>query len=328
MKTPFTTLFLGLICFFGCIQETWPQEASDDPVSNGIHLSQLQMHPVRTAAFWRQKNPNNTRQVPVGPAPPELIEFLRMDNTFRGYNDRPVPVSRDSEFLRDVEAAMASLPRVVRRIAERRLFYIALVRNLGGGTGYMDAVAKPDGSVAGGFIVLDEEALDKTANAWASWREESAFRPGADWSLEVRIETPENDNRVNAIRYILLHELGHIVDVVLGATPIGGGNTQNIADNGFYALSWISPPPPGDPPQSRFDAGWPGRASLVFYSFDRSVYGVTDVPPIYQWLRGTNFPTLYAATSPADDFAESFVNYVHVVLDQRPFEIRLRQGSQ
>lgn len=327
MKTPFAIQLAGLICLLVCIQDAWPDESSDDPVSNGIRLSQLQMHPVRTAAFWQQKNPGNTRQIPVGPAPQELIEFLHMDNAFRGYGDRPVPVSRDSEFLHDVEAAMASLPRAVRRIAERRLFYIALVRNLGGGTGYMDAVADSDGSAAGGFIVLDEEALDKTANAWASWREGSAFRPSADRALEVRIETPENDTRINAIRYILLHELGHVVDVVLGATPIGGGNAQNIADNGFYALSWISPPRTGDTLQSRFDAGWPERASLVFYSFDQSAYAATDAPHIYQWLQGTSFPTLYAATSPADDFAESFVNYVHVVLDQRPYEVRLRQGS-
>jgi hypothetical protein len=196
----------------------------------------------------------------------------------------------------------------------------------------MDAVSDTDGSAAGGFIVLDEEAHDKTANAWASWREGSAFQPAADWSLEVRIEAPKNDNRVNAIRYILLHELGHVVDAVLGATPTGGGNTQNIADNGFYALSWISPSPSQDDSptgaiqHSRFDEGWPGRESLAFYTFGASSFDLADVPPIYEWLRKTNFPTLFAATSPAEDFAESFVNYVHVVLDKRPFEVRLRKG--
>jgi hypothetical protein len=84
----------------------------------------------------------------------------------------------------------------------------------------------------------------------------------------------------------------------------------------------------GDTPHSRFDAEWPDRGLLTFYAFDASRFDISGAPPIYGWLRGTNFPTLYAATSPADDFAESFVNYVHVVLDKRPFEVRLRTGQQ
>jgi hypothetical protein len=316
-----------------CIQNVRSEEVTDDPVRNGIRLSQLQTHPVRSIAYWQQSDQFKPRKINIGPAPPELIEFMHLDNAFQGYSERPVPVSRDSEILRDVEAAMASLPRTVMGIAEKRLFYIALVRDLGGGTGYMDVVAGNDGSAAGGFIVLDEEALNRTANAWASWREGSAFRPDADWSIQVRIEAPGNDNQVNAIRYILLHELGHVVDAVLGVTQIGGGNERNIAGNGFYVLSWTHPPPtqtmvlPGDPNRSRFDDAWPDRQKLGFYSFDSSAFGIDDVVPVYEWLNGTNFPTLYAASSSAEDFAESFVNYVNVVLDQRPFEIRLQKDD-
>jgi hypothetical protein len=291
------------------------------------------MHPVRSVQYWRQSDQKTAAKMGIGPAPPELIEFMHLDNAYQGYSERPIPASLDSEFIRDVEAAMTDLPQNIRNIAGRMLFYVALVRDLGGGSGYMDVVADTDGSAAGGFIVLDEGALDRTANAWASWREASAFREGADWSLDVRIETSENDNRVNAIRYILLHEIGHVVDAVLGVTQIDGGNTQNIADNGFYSLSWTYPPPtqstvlPGDTLRSRFDAVWPERETLAFYSFDTSKHDIDDVQPIYEWLQETNFPTLYAATSSADDFAESFANYVHVVLDQRPFEIRLRRGK-
>jgi hypothetical protein len=334
MKIPLGLFFAGLLWIPGCIQNVPAEEVADDPVRNGVRLSQLRTHAVRSITYWRQPDQLKPRQINIGPAPPELIEFMHLDNAFQGYSERPVPVSRDSEILRDVEAAMASLPRVIRRIAERRLFYIALVRDLGGGTGYMDVVADTDGSAAGGFIVLDEEALDRTANAWASWREGSAFQPGTDWRIEVRIEKPKADNQVNAIRYILLHELGHVVDAVLGVTQIGGGNTQNIADNGFYELSWTHPPPsqttvlPGDENRTRFDDSWPDRQQLGFYSFDASAFGIDDVPPIYEWLSETNFPTLYAASSSAEDFAESFVNYVHVVLDQRPYEIRLLKSGQ
>lgn len=334
MKIPLSLFFAGLLWIPGCIQNVRAEEIADDPVRNGVRLSQLQTHPVRSIGYWQQSDQLKPRKINIGPAPPELIEFMHLDNAFQGYSERPVPVSRDSEILREVEAAMATLPRVIRRIAEKRLFYIALVRDLGGGTGYMDVVAGTDGSAAGGFIVLDEGALSRTANAWASWREGSPFQPGPGWNIEVRIEAPQNDTRVNAIRYILLHELGHIVDAVLGVTQIGGGNTQNIADNGFYVLSWTHPPPsqttvlPGDENRSRFDDAWPDRQKLGFYSFDASAFGIADVVPVYQWLNGTNFPTLYAASSSAEDFAESFVNYVHVVLDERPFDIQLRKDGQ
>ena len=325
MKIPLAVIVAGFLLLPGYVQNTWADETTDNPTRNGVSLNQLRTHPVRSVEYWQQRDRNKARQTNIGPAPPELIEFMRLDNAFQGYSERPVPVSRESALLRDVAAAMEGLPRAVKRIAERRLFFIALVRDLGGGTGYMDAVANTDGSAAGGFIVLDEEALDRTANAWASWREGSAFKAREGWSLEVRIESKHNDTRVNAIRYILLHELGHVIDAVLGATQIEGGNNQNRADNGFYQLSWTESQ---TSQTSRFDNAWPERETMAFYSFDASKLDATDVVPVYEWLRSTNFPTLYAASSPAEDFAESFVNYVHVVLDKRPFEVRLQKGGQ
>ena len=311
-----------------------PAEDEDDPVRNGIRLSELRAHPVRSVQFWRPADKSQAPETRIGPAPPELIDFLHLDNTFQGYSERPVPASEDSEFIRDVEIAVSSLHESVKLITGRMVFCIALIRELGGGTGYMDVVADLDGSAAGGFIVLDEGVLDRTANAWASWKEGSAFQSSATQSLDVQIEKPENDTRVNAIRYILLHELGHVIDAVLGVTQIDGGNTQNIRSRGFYTLSWTYPPPsqrtvvPGDTLRSRFDAAWPERETLAFYTFENSKHTLSDAASIYEWLRQTNFPTLYAATSSADDFAESFANYIHVVLDERPYEIRLKQEGR
>ena len=63
------------------------------------------------------------------------------------------------------------------------------------------------------------------------------------------------------------------------------------------------------------------------YSFENPRHTLTEAASIYEWLNQTNFPTLYAATSSADDFAGSFANNVHVVLDERPYEIRLKQAE-
>ena len=48
----------------------------------------------------------------------------------------------------------------------------------------------------------------------------------------------------------------------------------------------------------------------------------------YGSLEKTNFPTLYAATTPGDDFAESFVSYVHTALMKRPWEITIRKDGE
>ena len=132
MKIPLSLFFAGLLWIPGCIQNVRAEEIADDPVRNGVRLSRLQTHAVRSITYWQRPDQLKPRQINIGPAPPELIEFMHLDNAFQGYSERPVPVSRDSAILRDVDAAMASLPRAIRRIAERRLFYIALVRDLGG----------------------------------------------------------------------------------------------------------------------------------------------------------------------------------------------------
>jgi hypothetical protein len=51
------------------------------------------------------------------------------------------------------------------------------------------------------------------------------------------------------------------------------------------------------------------------------------MPKIYADLEGTDFPTLYAATHPSDDWAESFVTYVHSVLMKKPFSIKIKKDG-
>ena len=50
--------------------------------------------------------------------------------------------------------------------------------------------------------------------------------------------------------------------------------------------------------------------------------------PTYARLKLTNFPSLYAATAPGDDFAESFSSYVHVVLMRRPWQIGISRDGK
>ena len=49
---------------------------------------------------------------------------------------------------------------------------------------------------------------------------------------------------------------------------------------------------------------------------------------IYTNLEKTSFPTLYAATSIWDDYADSFANYVHVNILKKPWEVRIYKDNK
>lgn len=53
-----------------------------------------------------------------------------------------------------------------------------------------------------------------------------------------------------------------------------------------------------------------------------------DMAATYANLEKTNFPSLYAATQPGDDFAEAFASYVHVVLQRRLWQITISRDGE
>ena len=75
-----------------------------------------------------------------------------------------------------------------------------------------------------------------------------------------------------------------------------------------------------------FDAAFPQRKDVVYYFGAR--IAADQMVATYDNLERTNFATLYAVTSPGDDFAESFASYVHTVLMKKPFAIRIYQHGK
>ena len=91
-------------------------------------------------------------------------------------------------FIAEVKAAMADLPQEVNLLFVDRLAGIFLVDDLGG-TGWTDFIDDGAGHPVAGLIVLDANVLQKyTANEWASWKENTPFKPDPAWKLEARIE--------------------------------------------------------------------------------------------------------------------------------------------
>ena len=279
-------------------------------------------HPVSRIDGWSQ-----ARALPavqrIGAAPAPLVEYLRLDNIVNGFAERPRAATPEAGFVADVQAAIAGLPPQVWRFFDTRLLGIYFVENLGG-TGYTDVVMDAAGRPVAGYVVLDAIVLGRhSANAWASWKENTPFRPSAQFRLEARIEDDAGDNRVNAIQYILLHELGHVLSIGADIHPPWNQPASATADTArypYFDLSWKFDRRSARY-LSRFDPQFPQRARVVYYFGAR--LAASEMVPTYANLEKTNFPSLYAATRPGDDFAEAFASYVHVVLMKRPWEIRL-----
>ena len=74
-----------------------------------------------------------------------------------------------------VRTSLAQLPSAIKRKLSGRFAGVYLVENFGG-SGYTDIIRDESGREAAAFVVLDPLVLgQRTANAWATWKESSPF---------------------------------------------------------------------------------------------------------------------------------------------------------
>lgn len=284
-------------------------------------------HVVKKPEFWRTAFAKPLEQR-IGVAPPELVEFLMLDTIAQSIPSKPRAATVTPDFVADVTQALAELPPQIKTLLAPKLAGIYFIEDIGG-TGFADLIGDHGPTAKAGFIVLDPTQLVKhTANAWATWKENTPFKPGAAYRLEADIETKAGDNRKNAIQYILLHELGHILSIGGNIHPswtIAPKTVPATASFPFFELSWVFSRD-RERYESRFDAAFPERKSVVYY-FGAQL-DARQMAQTYARLESTNFPTLYAATRPGDDFAEAFASYVHTVVMKRPWSIRIHEHGK
>jgi hypothetical protein len=287
----------------------------------------LREHRVKQVSFWNDsfKGPIEDR---IAPAPPALVEALTLDVIAHGYPNHPRAAAVEDDFRADLRQAIAELPQAVKRRLDEKLAGIFLMEDFGG-SGFSDAVRNARGSPVAAYVVLDPSVLRKqTANGWATWKENTPFKADAAFTLEATIERASDDNRKQAMQYILLHEFAHVLST--GATfhpdwNLAPANVPQKERYPFFDYSWFI-----DRGRNRyethFDRVFPERVDVVYY-FGAKL-PASAMPSVYSSLERTNFPTLYAVTRPGDDFAESFASYVHTVMMDKPFEIRILEKGR
>lgn len=235
----------------------------------------------------------------------------------------PVTIDTHAEWQAMLAQALASLPDSLLNILGKSVLGIFFARGIGA-SGLTDMVALGDGSTNIGFVVvIDSDAFQHaSANHWASWKEQSAFAAHPGVQIDVKIAEPANDQRLQALRFLLLHEFGHVLATMTDICPKEWTFPLPKLAGHFSKLSWQTT---GDK-LIRPEQNFPHREKISFYR--QPAIHASQAIDIYRDLARTAFPTLYASMDVQEDFAECFATYVHTQLLGQPYTVQLSVDNQ
>lgn len=256
----------------------------------------------------------------IAPPTADLQSFL---STYGRSQQQTCTLSRISpEIESDLTEALATLPESLMNTLNKSVLGIFFADGLGA-SGLTDMVALGDGSNNIGFIiVLDTQAFaHASANAWASWKENSAFTADEEVHIQVCIANEDNDHRVQALRFLLLHEFGHVLATMTDICPKEWSFPLPKLAGHFSKHSWQTSGTKAIRPEQNF----PHREKISFYR--QPVLHASQALDLYRDLARTVFPTLYASMDVQEDFAECFATYVHTQLLDQPYRVQVKVGD-
>jgi len=248
---------------------------------------------VRRASYWG----DDWRDLPlaerVRPLPADALPSLRKQLSDSHGASKVVPAGGAEYMQEDLRTVLADLPPAVQRLISDRLIGVFLVANLGGNGEKNHNVGRVlEGSGfwrqhVGTLIFIDRDETDRKANQAMAGME---FVPNGDYngvSVETRMARRDENDRRTTLRYVLMHELGHLIDYDRGITPWHFRYGDDTSGCGFTCLSWITPDRHRF--STRIDA-----AMQRMHEGDDDAY-IKALPQTFSDLSKTNFPSFYAA---------------------------------
>jgi hypothetical protein len=306
---------LSIVLSVGLTSAIAPQ-----PMNAADAVSALSEHPAVQLETWKDWLERGSKER-VAAAPAVVLDFLRKDNELQGWNERPDAENIKSSFVNDTVSALENMPSEVLKHFADHAVGVFLVSNLGG-SAYAELLKDYQVNKRG-FIVLDVGSLARAANEWATWRERSPFVDGNEVQLVAKIEPDQRNDRSEAIRYILLHEIGHLV----GAVQRHHGSWRETSDPAAFPFSVLSWARVNGKTVGKTDDRFARRAAVYFYKFNASKLTSSDIEPVYREFANSDFVSLFASTNPFDDFAETYAMYAHVILQGKPWSVQLRKAG-
>jgi len=142
------------------------------------------------------------------------------------------------------------------------------------------------------------------------------------------IEPPETDDLEGAVRFILLHELGHVIGAGQRVHPPWEPDGAPTPKGGYpyRLLSWKPNKKGGMDSRTRETQPLPHQSE--FYTFDKAPLRMPQAQGVYAQLEETNLPSLYGASNHYDDFAEAFVIDVHTRLLGKSYRVDILKDGE
>lgn len=201
-----------------------------------------------------------------------------------------------------VEAALASLPSLNKRVLERHLHRLSFVDGIPGeGTG----LTTPNTKTGLSDITLRASVINESLTAFLTNKERRVFKQ--DGSGGVVTVTGAG---VNAITYVLLHESTHVVDVSCSVTT----NPRSPFVRGIWVTqSTLAPSLAAITPKTYFRGADP--------------LPIVKAESVYDALEKTPFASLYATATRQEDLAELVTWYEIYTQDGGNLVIELKDSK-
>ncbi|XDD51356.1 hypothetical protein AB3N59_06260 [Leptospira sp. WS92.C1] len=302
-------ILTALSSFFFC-------KPSSSAIGNNPYFELFANHKITQSG--RYQGPEKNWETRISTLDSVEQNFIFELNKIDGFEDSPQPETDPEIWKNRLALVRKNLPASINSIMDQILLKVVFCRNLGG-TGVSSFVYDSQRPI-GGVVFLDTEMLNQTANDWITAKENSPFRSGSV-DLKLKIERDPKNDIVSALEYILLHEVGHILSVTQKIVPDFRDKNRNFSKHEFSKGIWETET------ESLLDPDFPFRKRIRFYTKE-PIDLSSNWDRIYPILITTPFPTLYSAMNGDDFFAESFVSYVHTILQNKIWNLELRQNKK
>lgn len=309
MKILYTIIFFFVTFIFEFCKE--PPQPEEQETSNKLH-DLITGHPSTHKELYDLSVPWDKRVYNLDEV---HRDYATKMNELEGFSQKPVPNKKFNEIKKSISKIASREPARLKNLKNESIYGIYFCSKLGstGLTGFI----RDGSSSPGGFIILDGDKIHKKANEWISEKEESVFQESKKSKVRIRIANKKNNTFENALEYILLHEMGHIVAQKCEILPDQGSKNRDFSKYEFSREDWI------DAESSKHDKNFPLRKFIQFYDEDSDFFLGNDGIAIYTQLLKTPFPTLYSSLNPDEHFADSFVSYVHIFIYKYPWELEI-----
>ncbi|GBF38119.1 hypothetical protein LPTSP1_11090 [Leptospira johnsonii] len=304
----FVVFILIFETFYSCKEEAGDPNPYSDVLSS-TPLSRIENYVGLESPDWASRIFNLDNYA---------LDYVNELNRVDGFAESPSPAKDLNTFKSTLIDALNSQTGPVASLLKNKLLRIYVCENLGGSA--VSGIVRKDGKSVGGFVILDANTLNRNADDWISYKENSTFQKG-NIKIRIRIEEEKQNTKANALRYIVLHEFGHILSETEKIGPSFFSSKRSFANFEFYKEVWKS-----EKVSYLDDSTFTIRPQIRFYSESLSLEDNWE--KIYPILSKTPFPTLYSAANADDFFADSFVSYVHVILEKKPWELEILKNDK